>query len=130
MGVRGGVMRSSRDPDRIAFARDQRKQANEFADDVWQMIRARKVLGYKFRREHPLGPYTVDFVCLELKLIVEVDGKDMSEEGMTRDRRRDRFLNEQGLMVMHINGYDVIRDGQAVRWQIESALAQRAEEVL
>ena len=76
-GVRGVP---PRDPDRIAFARNQRKQANEFAQDVWQMIRGRKILGFKFRREHAIGPYTVDFVCLELKLIIEVDGRDHTTE--------------------------------------------------
>ncbi len=120
-----------RDPERVAFAREQRKQANEFAQGVWQMLRARKILGYKFRREHPIGPYTVDFVCLELKLVIEVDGKDhMTEAGKQRDQRRDQLLHRQGFDVMRINGYDVARDDQAVRTQIESIVALRAEEVL
>lgn len=65
-----------RQPDRIGFARDQRKHANEFSHDVWQMVRAGRMLRMKFKREYPLGPYTLDFVCLELKLNIEIDGKD------------------------------------------------------
>ncbi len=60
--------------ERISFARSQRRSSNEFADLMWQCLRNRQVLGKKFRREHSIPPYTVDFFCAELGLIVEVDG--------------------------------------------------------
>ncbi len=73
--------RSKRDPDRIRFARDQRGYANEFSSRVWQLVRGRQILGEKFRREHPVGRYALDFVCLDLKLDLELDGKDhLSQE--------------------------------------------------
>lgn len=66
----------TRDPERIEFARDQRKQANESSQDVWQLVRGRRLLCEKFRCEYPLGPYTLDFSCVALKLDVEIDGKN------------------------------------------------------
>ena len=66
----------ARDPEAIEFARDQRATANEFARTVWQWVRNRQVCRQKFRREYPVPPYTADFCCVELKLILEVDGAD------------------------------------------------------
>ena len=119
--------RSRRDPEAIAFARDQRVRANEFAQDVWQMIRGRRCRGQKFRREHPIPPYTIDFCCVALKLIIEVDGEPhQTDEGRQRDQRRDQCLIEQGYHVVRIPGYAVLRDPIAVRRQIERAIDERA----
>ena len=119
--------RSQRDPEAIAFAREQRATANEFAQDLWQMVRNRRCLGYKFRREYPIPPYTVDFCCVELKLVLEVDGAHhLTEEGQQHDVRRDRFLAEKGHEVLRIRGYDVLNDSQNVRRRIEQAIATRS----
>jgi very-short-patch-repair endonuclease len=114
--IRRSEKRSARHPERIEFARDQRKQANEFARDLWQMVRASQIRGQKFRREHPIPPYTVDFVCLALALIVEVDGEHhFTEEGKRRDEKRDQFLREKGFEVLRFDGYE--RDAKSIRRQ-------------
>ena len=78
--------RSQREPDAIAFARDQRARANEFANAVWQIVRNRGCRNQQFRREFPIPPYTADFCCVALKLIVEVDGEHhQTEEGREAD---------------------------------------------
>lgn len=83
----------ARAPEAIQFARDQRTTANEFAQTVWQWIRNRQICRQKFRRECPVPPYTADFCCVELKLILEVDGADhVTTEGQERDRVRDEDL--------------------------------------
>ena len=57
--------------------------------------------GQKFRREHPIPPYTIDFCCLALKLIVEVDGEHhQTDEGRQHDQCRDQYLAEQGYQVV------------------------------
>ncbi|MCC9655570.1 endonuclease domain-containing protein [Rhodopirellula halodulae] len=112
-----------RQAERIEFAREQRHQANEFSVDVWQMVRAGRMLGEKFRREHPLGSYTLDFVCLRLRLVIEVDGKHhLNEEGVERDAVRDRFLKDRGFTVLRIRGFEVTQDGAAVRRRIEEVV--------
>jgi very-short-patch-repair endonuclease len=114
-----------RQTERIDFARDQRQQANEFAQDVWQMVRAGRMLGEKFRREHPFGSYTLDFVCLDLRLVIEIDGKHhLTEEGLRRDARRDAFLRAQAFTVLRFRGYEVTQDIAAVRRRIEQAVRE------
>ena len=123
-------MRSPRNPDAIAFARDQRVQANEFAQGVWQIVRNRGCRNQKFRREYPIPPYTADFCCVALKLILEVDGEDhQTEEGRERDRRRDRYLAERGYAVLRIPGYQVLQDTGGVRRLIETTIDRRIEEL-
>ena len=113
----------TRDPERIQFARDQRLQANEFAQDVWQLVRSRRLLNEKFRREHPVGPYTLDFVCLDLKLNIEIDGKHhLTSEGKQRDDHRDKYLKSQGFEILRIIGYRVTQDLRSVKEEIESVV--------
>jgi very-short-patch-repair endonuclease len=104
--------------------------ANEFAATVWQWLRNRQIDRKKFRREHPIPPYTVDFCCVEERLVIEVDGEPHLTEAAHRyDRDRDRFLNQLGYKVLRIPGYEVIReDGQAlqkIRDFVREAIASR-----
>ena len=115
-----------RNPEATAFARVQRATANEFARDVWQMVRNRRCLGEKFRREYTIGPYTVDFCCVTLKLIVEVDGEHhFQEQGRQRDQRRDCYLRRLGYEVLRIPGYDVLKDPIGTRQLIEKTIEVR-----
>ena len=79
----------ARSPDAIEFARGQRAAANEFARTVWQWVRNRQICDQKFRREYAIPPYTADFCCVELRLILEVNGANhLTEDGQQRDRLR------------------------------------------
>ena len=119
---------SQRDPERIEFARAQRKQANEFSHNVWQMLRAGRMLGEKFRREYPMGPYTLDFICVELKLNIEIDGKDhLTDEGKRHDSLRDTYLKEMGFFVLRIPGFRVTQDPASVRIEIENWIRRLRE---
>lgn len=124
-----GIHRSQeRSQERIEFARSQRQQASEFSHDVWQMVRAGRMLGEKFRREHPLGSYTLDFVCIELKLNIEIDGKDhLTEEGKRHDVHRDACLSDLGYTVLRIHGFRVSQDPMGVRQEIEEIVLRLCE---
>ena len=112
----------------IAFARDQRVRTNEFAQAVWQIVRNRQCGNQKFRREYPIPPYTADFCCVALRLIVEIDGEHhQTEEGRAGDERRDRYLAERGYALLRIPGYLVLRDAAGVRCLIEKAIDERVE---
>ena len=118
----------SHNPDAIAFSRDQRVRVNEFARAVWHIVRNRGCRNQKFRREYPIPPYTADFCCVALKLIIEVDGEHhQTDEGREHDKRRDRYLAEQGYTLLRIPGYQVTQDPASVRCLIETAIDERIE---
>jgi hypothetical protein len=80
-------------------------------------------MGLRFRRQHPIGPYFADFVCLELRLVVELDGGQHADPcGLERDRVRTAALEERGYEVIRFWDNDVLRDTQAVL----AAIARRA----
>jgi very-short-patch-repair endonuclease len=109
--------------ERIEFAREQRRTANEFAHIAWQLVRGRQILNAKFRREHPIGPYTVDFVCLELKLVIEIDGEGhWTEEGLRHDARRDAYLRRLGFEVMRFPGFRLLENAFDVQSEIEKVV--------
>jgi very-short-patch-repair endonuclease len=72
---------------------------------LWRALRSRST-GAKFRRQVPLGPYIVDFVCFETKVIVEVDGSQHFEND--NDARRDRYFLERGFRVLRFWNNDVL----------------------
>jgi very-short-patch-repair endonuclease len=116
---------SRRDPEQIAFARVQRQQANEFSQSVWEMVRSGRLLGEKFRREYALGPYTLDFVCIDLKLNIEIDGRNhLTEEGKRYDARRDAYLRKRGFEVLRINGFRVTQEPMKVKDEIEAVVSR------
>ena len=81
---------------------------------LWQVLRTRPD-GLKFRRQHPLGRYIVDFYCPARKLVVEVDGEshDMGDRP-ARDARRDTAMRRKGFQVVRFNASDVMSDLQSV----------------
>ena len=81
---------------------------------VWADLRGRQ-LGYKFRRQQPIGPFIVDFVCLERRLIVEVDGwSHHLEQSWHRDQARQDWLEAQGYTVLRFDDNEVRSDRAAV----------------
>lgn len=75
---------------------------------LWTRVRAHRLQGYKFRRQHPVGPYILDFYCAAARLAVEVDGRYHEHpDQIAHDRRRTRWLASQGIRVMRIAAHDV-----------------------
>ena len=92
---------------------------------LWQVLR-KKGAAHRFRRQHPAGPYVLDFFCPAAGLCVEVDGKahDMGDNPM-RDMRRDAWLEEQGIRTLRIAAEEVLRDLEPVVRLIEQQCASR-----
>ena len=80
---------------------------------LWRGLRMRQMHGYKFRRQFPLGSYIVDFVCLEARLIVEVDGGQHANEEYG-DTKRDDWLKSQGFRVLRYWNNQVLNELDAV----------------
>jgi very-short-patch-repair endonuclease len=82
---------------------------------LWRALRSRGV-GPKFRRQVPLGPYVVDFVCFDSKLIVEVDGGQHADS--VGDAKRDRYFSVQGYRVVRFWNNDVLKNTEGVLTRI------------
>lgn len=91
----------------------------------WGMVRNRQYKGLKFRRQVPIGPYIVDFLCESEALIVELDGDyHLLPEEYARDEIRTRFLESRGYRVLRIANLDVTRDHDWALAELDSALGQ------
>src|ERR1700730_18659201 len=93
----------------IARARELRRQMSPPEVIVWEMSRANRLDGIRFRRQHPIGPYILDFYCSAAQLAVEVDGAgpDIAER-VQRDERREAWLARQGIKVLRIAARDIL----------------------
>ena len=91
---------------RTARARSLRQRMTEPEVILWSKLRRGQFGGHKFRRQHPVGPYIVDFACLRAKLIIELNGGHHSELEHA-DRQRDANLEELGFNVLRIWNDDV-----------------------
>lgn len=81
---------------------------------LWQRLRGRPH-GIKFRRQHAIGPYVVDFFSLPARLVIEIDGAiHDGEDAQNYDRNRQDYIEAQGQRVMRVSGADVMRDADAV----------------
>ena len=97
----------------LSRARSLRREQTEAEKCLWGCLRSRRLNGYKFIRQEPIGPFVADFLCRERKLVVEVDGATHSEpHEIVYDERRSRYLATLGYKVLRIQNADVftIRD--------------------
>jgi very-short-patch-repair endonuclease len=115
----GGVFATSRRT--IEHARRERRSGNLPEVLLWRALRTRPG-GHKFRRQHPVGPYVIDFACLSARLAIEVDGEVHARgDRPQRDADRDKHLAARGFTMLRIAAADVLRDPDAVNRLIASA---------
>ena len=106
-------MPRSRNSGNVARARQLREQMSLPEVLLWQELR--KQSDVKFRRQHPLGPYVLDFYCAAAKLCIEVDGIAHDMGGSAQcDATRDEWLRERGVTVLRIPASEVLRSSQEV----------------
>lgn len=87
---------------------------------LWNALKGRQLAGLKFRRQHPLGPYVVDFYCLSRRLAVEVDGGVHAiEDRALRDEQRDAWIRAQGIRVLRVTNDLVMTNAEAALRLIE-----------
>ena len=110
--------------DKKQFARHLRQCENSYATLLWQLRRNRCRCNMKFRRQHTIDIYTVDFYCAERKLVVEIDGSDhFTNHGKRHDAARDRFLVSLGIRVLRFTGKQVELETERVLSEIDQALS-------
>jgi very-short-patch-repair endonuclease len=93
---------------------------------VWQHLRGQQMNGLKFRRQHSIGPYIVDFYCHDLRLVIELDGWS-HDETIEHDQIREKYLQEQGLCTYHIDINRVLHQQDEVDREIGQLVVDLVE---
>ena len=97
-----------------------RRQPTEAESKLWLILRNRRFIDHKFRRQVPIGPYIADYACYSAMLIIEADGSQHAENA--RDAVRDAELNRRGFRILRIWNHDILARPDAVRDTIWHAL--------
>ena len=106
-------------------SRELRSRQTKAESLIWNVLRAKRLAGLKFRRQHPIGPYFVDFACVEKDVVVELDGgyHDVQYE---QDRQRQAVLESEGWQVIRFSNEDVLADAEAVAISIARQIGVEA----
>jgi len=98
-------------PGHLDFKRRLRSDMTGPEKRLWSRLRSRQLQGSKFRRQHGIGPYIVDFYCPEQSLVIEIDGDSHADaEQIEKDQRRDRYLQSIGLRVVRYTNDDIMKN--------------------
>ena len=99
---------------KITRARQLRKDSTDAEAVLWQELRSRQLSGYRFKRQHPISNFMVDFVCLESRLVVELDGgQHLESDGY--DETRTGYLNVLGYTVIRFWNNQVLNEMDGVK---------------
>ncbi len=103
------------------LAKSLRRRPTDPEKRLWTRLRKRQLRGLRFRRQRPIGPYVVDFCCLEPKLIIEVDGGQHGRQ-VQEDGRRTRLLQQSGYRVVRFWNHEVLQNLNGVMTQIDTEI--------
>jgi very-short-patch-repair endonuclease len=101
-------------------AREMRANPTPAERRLWSMLRDRRMPSFKFKRQHVIAPYIVDFACLERRLIIEADGGQHADS--ISDRRRDAYLKQLGFRILRFWNNDVLENPRGVFEMIYATL--------
>jgi len=106
------------------FANKLRKEMTKAEACLWKYaLRARRMKGYQFRRQRPVLNYIADFMCKELRLVIEVDGiTHFQEKTVIKDKIKTRNLEKAGFKVIQFSDDEVLNNMHGVIWQIEDII--------
>ena len=105
--------------------RQLRRQSTDAELLLWRLLRGRQLGGTKFRRQHQVGPYLLDFYCPEHRLAVEADGgQHLTTEGLARDEVRTRYLEGKGIRVLRFSNVQILLEREGVQEAIRQAVAE------
>ena len=107
----------------LKLARELRERQTSAEALLWQLVRNRQLLGFKFRRQHQFGDYIADFCCHEARLVIECDGSvhDPNEQ-WHHDQNRDAYMIAQGLRVLRYTNEQILSDIEKVLEEISKYL--------
>ncbi len=116
-------------PDLVSLSRNLRKNQTDAEKLLWRHLRGKQLGGLRFRRQHPLGRYIVDFVCLEKRLVLEIDGgQHGEEEGQIKDAEREQWLRTEGYQVLRFWNNDVLTNLEGVMGMIRANVLPESDD--
>jgi len=101
----------------IRRARDLRQIGTPPEQLLWLVLRNEQIGGLKFRRQHPVGPYVLDFYSRSASLAVEIDGMSHDDK-ISQDAERTKYIEGQGIQILRVTNEDVMHDLDAVTREI------------
>jgi len=110
--------------DLLVFARELRARQTDAENLLWGLLRNRRLLGLKFRRQYPLRPYILDYYCHEAKLAIELDGGQHAEQHHY-DQQRTAQLESRGILVLRFWNNEMLQQTESVLEKIYLVLEQR-----
>ena len=110
-------------PKILGYAYDLRNSMTDAELILWKRLRRKQLSGYRFRRQHPVNEFIVDFFCPDAQLVIEIDGEVHDDPSQNeRDLERTRMLNRFGLKELRFRNEEVITDIDSVLKKIANAL--------
>ena len=110
---------------RTERARDLRRTDSRAEQAVWELLRAHRMSGLKFRRQHPIGPYYTDFACVARRLVIEIDG-DHHGLQIDADAQRTHALAQEGLRIVRFNAREAVANPEGIWTSIERLLRKES----
>ncbi|QLF93115.1 endonuclease domain-containing protein [Pseudomonas sp. ABC1] len=101
-------------------AKRLRRDMTDAEQRLWYYLRGHRFLGLKFKRQKPIGPYIVDFICMERWLVIELDGGQHQQS--EADKIRDRYLASRGYRVLRFWNHEALLETEAVLERIHQAV--------
>ncbi|QMV62605.1 endonuclease domain-containing protein [Pseudomonas berkeleyensis] len=105
-------------------AKRLRLEMTDAEQRLWYYLRGHRFLGLKFKRQKPIGPYIVDFICTERWLAIELDGGQHQQQ-TEYDRQRERYLESRGYRVLRFWNHQVLAETEAVLEQIRLEIGEQ-----
>ena len=109
----------------MPIARELRRRSTPAEAALWDALRAGRLAGFKFRRQHPIGRFVVDFYCVRAGVAIEIDGPVHAQQAEA-DRLRQEFLESREIIVLRFTNDDIERDLARVLATISQTLADRS----
>jgi very-short-patch-repair endonuclease len=114
-------------PRLLRFAREMRKGSTDAEKKLWSILRGRRLSGFKFRRQHRIGGYILDFYCVRYRVAIELDGGQHNDPAVAQyDAQRTQSLNELGIRVLRFWDDDPLRDAPIIAEEIFRQLSEQA----
>jgi len=116
-------------PEMRRLAQNLRKNQTDAEQILWSKLRSQRLSGFKFRRQHPVDNYILDFYCNEVQLAIEIDGGQHAEkEIINKDNQRTALLNQKGIRVIRYWNNDVFENIDDVLEDIHATLKEITSE--